>query len=228
MRQGEAFFLDQVGTLDDVDFAGPSGLPDWSRSYVVAHVARNADALGNLFTWARTGIETPMYASADDRQAGIEASSTQQPATLRDDVAAASSRLMVAVEELPLEAWSASVRTSRGRVITAADVPWMRLRETWVHAVDLAAGAAFADLPPAVIDVLIDEVAKGFAGRDDCPPVVIHADNGARWRLGGDGNATEVTGDRPSILAWLTGRADASTLRVSSADGVPPTLPGWL
>ena len=49
MRRGEAFFLDQVATLDDDDFAGPSGLPDWSRAHVVAHVARNADALGNLF-----------------------------------------------------------------------------------------------------------------------------------------------------------------------------------
>ena len=146
MSRGEEFFLHHVATLDDDAFAQPSALAGWSRAHVVAHVARNADALGNLFEWARTGVETPMYASADDRTAGIEASATQPPGALRDDVAEASSRLIEVVEALPSEAWAASVRTARGRAISASDVPWLRVRESWVHGVDLAAGASFADL----------------------------------------------------------------------------------
>ena len=39
--------------------------PGWSRRHVVAHVGYNARALTRLVEWAKTGIETPMYASAD-------------------------------------------------------------------------------------------------------------------------------------------------------------------
>jgi maleylpyruvate isomerase len=36
-------------------WAAPSALPGWSRAHVLTHVARNADAMINLLTWARTG-----------------------------------------------------------------------------------------------------------------------------------------------------------------------------
>ena len=42
---------------------------------MLTHIARNADALTNLFTWARTGVETPMYPSREVRNATIEAQS---------------------------------------------------------------------------------------------------------------------------------------------------------
>jgi len=45
----------------------PSALPGWTRGHLLTHLARNADALVNLLTWARTGIPTPMYASPDQR-----------------------------------------------------------------------------------------------------------------------------------------------------------------
>ena len=45
----------------------------------------------------------------------------------------------------------------------------MRVRESWVRAVDLGAGT-WADLPPGVVDRLVDEVAGGLAGRHDCRP----------------------------------------------------------
>src|SRR3954447_4566989 len=44
--------------LTDDDLRKPSRLPGWTRAHVVAHLARNADALINLCTWARTGVET--------------------------------------------------------------------------------------------------------------------------------------------------------------------------
>ena len=77
-------------------------------------------------------------------------------------------------------------------------------------------------------DALIDEVAAELAGRDDCPAVLVHADDGRRWRLGADGGATEVHGAAPAILAWLIGRDDGSSLHVASADRPMPTLPRWL
>jgi maleylpyruvate isomerase len=50
-----------------------SALPGWTGGHLIAHVAVNADALGNLVHWAATGEPTPMYSSAADRAAGIEA-----------------------------------------------------------------------------------------------------------------------------------------------------------
>ena len=56
--------------MGDDAFAKPSGLPDWTRAHVLTHVARNADAMVNLLTWARTGVPTPAYASRDAARRG--------------------------------------------------------------------------------------------------------------------------------------------------------------
>jgi maleylpyruvate isomerase len=231
-RQGEAFLAGQVARLDDAAVAEPCALPGWSRGHLLAHLARNADALGNLLTWARTGVETPMYPSAEHRAADIEASSHQAPGPLREDMAAASARLVAAVDDLPAAAWDAPVRTARGRPITAAEVPWMRIRESWVHGVDLAAGATWADLPPEVVADLIAEVAGGLAGREDCPAMrLVPEGTGDPWVIGpaGAGEAVEVTGPAPDLLAWLIGRSDgAGTLVATTPDGRPPAPPPWL
>lgn len=230
-RQGEAFLAGQVARLDDVAVAEPCALPGWSRAHLLAHLARNADALGNLLTWARTGVETPMYPSAEHRAADIEASSHQAPGPLREDMAAASARLVAAVDDLPAAAWDAPVRTARGRPITAAEVPWMRIRESWVHGVDLAAGATWADLPPEVVADLIAEVAGGLAGREDCPALTLVADDGAgRWSVGpstADG-PREVRGGTLDLLAWLIGRSDGAGVLTVGGGGPIPVLPPWL
>ncbi|MEU8615746.1 maleylpyruvate isomerase N-terminal domain-containing protein, partial [Actinoplanes sp. NPDC048791] len=49
--------------LEDSAMSAPSALPGWTVGHVLTHVARNADAYTNLLTWARTGVETPAYAS---------------------------------------------------------------------------------------------------------------------------------------------------------------------
>src|SRR5436309_6355605 len=101
MRAGTERVLAVVATLSDADLARPSALPDWSRAHVVAHLARNADALGNLLTWARTGVETPMYPSRQARDEDIAATAAQSPAGLRADCATAGGRLAEAIETLP-------------------------------------------------------------------------------------------------------------------------------
>ena len=49
--------------------------------------------------------------------------------------------------ELTGEQWEHEVRTRQGRLIRAAQLPWLRAREVMVHAVDLDGGVGFADLP---------------------------------------------------------------------------------
>ena len=229
-RRGEVFLLDRVRALDDPAMAEPCALPGWTRSHLVAHLARNADALGHLLAWAQTGVETPMYPSAAARAAGIEASSHQAAGPLRDDAVAASARLASAIEAMPESAWAAPVRTASGRPIQAAEVPWMRVRENWVHAVDLATGAAFGEIPADVVHQLTDEVARGLAGRDDCPSLVLADDTGHEWTVGPPADEpVAVRGAGPDLLAWVIGRSDgAGTLAVSDGSEVPPKLPDWL
>ena len=122
-------------------------LPGWSRAHLLTHVARNADAMINLLTWARTGVPTPGYASDEQRLADIEAGAGRAPDAIRDDVVASSDRLAQVVAAMPERAWRARVTNRQGTRIPATDVPWVRAREMWIHAVDLDVGASFADLP---------------------------------------------------------------------------------
>jgi len=216
---GELAVAGRLDALSDDDLAAPSGLPDWTRAHVVAHLARNADALVNLLTWARTGVETPMYPSREVRDAGIQTTAAQLPEDLRADFAAASARLAVAIETMPPAAWTARVRSGQGRDIPATDVPWMRAKEVWVHGVDLRAGISFADLPTGLCAALVDEVLDLFASREQLPDVAIVATDVDRtWGSG----TTTVQGPVAAVAAWLT-RSDASGLT-----GDVPAPPTWL
>jgi maleylpyruvate isomerase len=216
---GERTVAGLVTRLTNEQFAEPSALPDWSRAHVVAHLARNADALVNLLDWARTGVETPMYPSRAARDAGIASTAAATPDDLRTDFAAARARLAETISAMPAEAWSATVRNGQGKPVTAAEVPWMRAKELWVHGTDLRAGLAFADLPVGFCVALVDDVLGLFAGRDQMPDVRISATDVDRtWGSG----PQPVEGPVPAIAAWLT-RSDASGL----GGDVPPP-PAWL
>ncbi len=93
MAQGSTFFLGQVAGLSDRGFGEPSALPGWTRAHVVAHLARNAEALRDLLTWARTGVETPMYTSREQRAADIEHGAGRPPEQLRREVVGTAGRL---------------------------------------------------------------------------------------------------------------------------------------
>src|SRR4051812_2142848 len=216
---GERTVARLVDGLTDDQLAEPSTLPDWSRAHVVAHVARNADALVNLLDWARTGVETPMYPSREARNAGIDQTVALPPTDMRADYAAACARFAEAVENMPAEAWSATLRNMQGGEIPATAVPWMRAKEIWVHGVDLAAGLTLSDAPTDFCAALVDDVLTTFAAREEAPDVTLEAtDLGRTWGSG----TTQVIGPVSAIAAWLT-RGDASGLT-----GPVPQAPRWL
>ena len=107
---------------------------------------------------------------------------------------------------MPDQAWTAVVRTRMDRPIPATELPWMRAKEVWVHAVDLRAGLTFADLAPEFCAVLADEVLghvrrpRGGAGRHGAA-----TDVDRTWGSG----VAPVRGPVAAIAAWLT-RGDAS------------------
>ena len=215
---GERAVAGRLDRLADDDLAAPSRLPDWSRAHVVAHLARNADALGNLLAWARTGVETPMYPSREVRDADIATTAGLSPAELRADYAAACARFAEAVDTLPEEAWTAEVRNMPGKPIPATDVPWMRAKEIWVHGVDLDGGLSFTDLPADFCAALVDDVLALFEARGQALDVtVVATDVDRSWGRA----ARRCEGPVTAIAAWLT-RSDASGL----TGDVPHRLPG--
>ena len=216
---GELVVAGSIDRLTDDDLAGDSNLPGWSRAHVVAHLARNADALNNLLTWARTGVATPMYPSREVRDAGIAATAALPPAELRSDYVAACARLGSAIETMPADAWAAQVRSGQGTPIPASVVPWMRAKEVWVHGTDLRADLTFAELPADFCAALVDDVLGLFAVRDQALDVTVVAPDVDRtWGSGG----SRVEGPVAAVAAWLT-RGDADGL----GGDVPPP-PRWL
>ncbi len=235
LPSADSYFGVQLDALQDEELHRPCLLPGWTRAHLVTHVSRNADALRNLLEWARTGVETPMYSSMDQRDGDIAAGATRSAVAIREDVREASQLLARAIDELPDQAWSGQVRTASGRTIAAGDVLWIRVREVWVHAVDLGAGGRFEDVPAEVGDALLDE-ALGLAGsKQGCPALrVLCRESGREWTLGDPTgtNRTVVEGSRPDLLSWALGRYEESGsdrgMAPAASNRPWPPSPGWL
>jgi len=227
IADGTQRLLDDLGTLDDASLEAPSLLPGWNRRYLLAHVANNAGALRNLLHWARTGEERRMYASDEQRAADIAAGATAPAAQLRSLVASSAEALWSDLDELPLEAWSAQVITAQGLTRYAAEVPWMRVREVYIHAVDLDAGARFADLPPLFLAALLDDISARRSAVGTGPALTLTAtDATATWQVKGYGDAAEIQAPLAPLAEWLSGRPAAGLTDVSGAR--VPDLPAWL
>lgn len=221
---GTTLFV-QAADLGAAGLGAQSALPVWTRKHLVAHVAANADALGNLVHWAATGERTPMYASPEDRAAGIERGAGMPAVELTAWLRRSAEELAGATAALSDEQWQSPVVTAQGRTVPATELPWMRAREVCVHAIDLGNGPTFADLPAGFLAALCDDVVAKRA-KDGGPALVLEATgSGAFWKLPGEGEPVVVVGDLHEITAYLTGRAHTLT----AADGGPvPALARWL
>ncbi len=219
-----ARLLTTASKLDDAALAAPSLLPGWTRGHVLAHVARNGDAYVNLLTWARTGVETPAYPSAEHRDADIAANADRPLADHLADIAAAAERFATAAEQLAPAHWAGAVRTSSGNMAPAATVPWFRLREVEVHHVDLDAGYTTADWPDAFVHRLLHELVANLAPQ--MAPARLHATDLAHELDLGERPAVTVSGSGHEIAAWLSGRSAGDSLTVTPG-GPLPTVPTW-
>jgi len=203
--------------------AAPSLLPGWTVGHVLTHVARNADAYTNLLTWARTGVETPAYASPAARAEGIEAGAGRPLEEQIEDLRTAHERFADAGAAMPAQAWTFPL-PSTGQ--PAAAVPWARLREVEVHHVDLGLEYTPADWSDAFALRLLREIVNGAT--PDSPAMVLRP-YGLEHPLtigAGDDSAPTVGGPTKSIAAWLAGRADGADLTVSP-DGELPAPAKW-
>src|SRR2546421_13084014 len=111
------------------DPPAPSLLPGWSRGHVLTHLARNADGLTNLLTWAHTGVVTPQYADREQRDAEINAGARRSWDALIADIRESAERFARVAEDLSPDQWALHLDTAPGQRSEVALVPWRRLRE---------------------------------------------------------------------------------------------------
>ncbi|MEV1064516.1 maleylpyruvate isomerase family mycothiol-dependent enzyme [Streptomyces sp. NPDC050263] len=216
VRAATERLLSEVGALDNTSAVEPSRLPGWSRGHVLAHIARNADALVNVLEGR------PMYADAQVRDADIERDAPRPLDVQLMDVRESGARFQEA-GAAPAD-WSRTVQLRNGVVDTAARVPFRRWVEVELHHVDLGTGYELEDLPEDFTEREIEFLAERFDGHPDVPPTRL-TDTTRVWSTGrkADGPEVIVTGSPADLLGWLAGRRDGSALTVDG--GTLPALP---
>ena len=141
-----------------------------------------------------------MYASAAQRAEEIEHGATTEPMYLRKLVKASAELFTAEFAGLTETQRRRIIVTAQGRHITAAELAWLRCRELGVHAVDLAAGTGFDDLPDGFADALVNEIlAPALIFSPRLKPVRCLAK-----RL--------AAGEGPVLASWLAGREPATPL----------------
>ncbi|RFA10871.1 maleylpyruvate isomerase [Subtercola boreus] len=230
-RRGQAYYSRKLMELNDTDFDGPSLLDGWNRRQIIAHVGLNARALTRLTEWAATGVETPMYSSAGQRNEEIEVAATLPVQALRNLSDHAAIHLNVEWRDLPESAWTNVVQTAQGRSVPVSETVWMRTREVWIHAVDLDNGADFSDFPSEVSDGILHDVTSAWRRRreaESLPTWVLEPiDRAAPVNPEDDGAGVVVLrGTVAQLAGWATGRRRHGV--VTSDGSELPDAPRWL
>ncbi len=214
--------------MSETEVGEPSLLPGWTRGHVLAHMARNADSLVNLLTWARTGVVTPQYVSVSVRDQDIEDGAPRPLAEQLADVEATAAHWLELARTAPEAAWTATVRNRQGGEMPGSFIPWMRLREVEIHHVDLGLGYQPADWPESFVARLLPEAAIDLtkvAAKSEAPTTafaVNAVDTGFTATIGAGEPDHTVSGHASALLAWLLGRSDGADLA-----GPLPVLPAW-
>lgn len=218
VRDATERLLTALGKLDNASVTQSSRLPGWSRGHVLAHLARNADALVNVLEGR------PMYVSGEARDADIERDAPRPLAAQLADVRESAARFQNA-SALPAD-WSRTVELRNGITDSASRVPFRRWAEVELHHVDLGIGYELEDLPAAFTERETDFLAARFAGHPEVPPTRL-TDGTCVWRTGREADTPEVTvtGPPADLLGWLAGRREGSALVVEGGSlPVPPPL----
>lgn len=149
--------LGAARVIAEPDLRQPSLLPGWTRAHVLAHLARNADAMRTLLVGARSGQDRPAYASSEARASDIERDAAQGAKDLVADVADSAMALRTIARQVPDQAWTYPVRILDSGPFPAAQLLTRRLVEVELHHCDLATGYGPADWPGTFASVELAE-----------------------------------------------------------------------
>ena len=220
-----ARYLGALTVLDDEALGAPSALPGWSRAHVVAHLARNADAMTRVLERSVAGDPASMYDTAEGRDRDIDDTVARQDAAgLIRDAQESAARFEQAATSYdgPLDRpFSRLVDgPEHGQV---ADVGRMRWVELEVHHADLLLDYRPSEWP--------DEFSRALIGRRqdelglDGPSMVLSStDVDGLWKLGSVAGP-EIKCTAGDLAWWLVGRGGGVGL--VSSTGELPTIPRW-
>ena len=221
LEAGTKLLDETVGGLTEPEYDGPSLLPGWTRKHLIAHLCANAVALGNLVHWAATGEHMLMYASPEQRAADIETGSRLSAEELYDWYGSSAATFKAAMDQLTDEQWQTEVLTAQGRPVPATTIPWLRVREVMIHAVDLGTGVTFGDLPDDFLIALCDDITAKRSAAGDGPALEVQTGDNS-WTIAGQGDPTTVTGPLAGVAEYLAGRGS------DQLGPEAPRLPAWL
>lgn len=214
-----------VDGLTGDDWGAPSGLPEWTRAHVVAHLALNGEALAAVLTGVVEGEPVPMYESQEQRDTDIAELAEADAAELRERLLASTVTFVESAQLVPPESWEGRFdRTRNGPALPLRAIPLMRLREIEIHHVDLATGYSPDDWSRAFSEELLD----GMVRRQQPDPgfLVRPLDTDRTWTVGEPGDdPLVVTGPVAHVAWWTTGRPPSR--QVSSTRGELPTIEAW-
>ena len=178
--------LAAIADLTDDEARGPSRLPGWSVGHVLTHLARNADSVVWRLEGAALGELRDQYPGGLEQRAGdIDAGAGRPAAELVTDVRLSAGAVERVMHDLPLAAWDARSRTSRGVVEDSRDVVFSRWREVVVHHGDVGLGPV--SFPPALVEIWLPRELPRLAERSDPAELL-------SWVIG--------RGGPPALVPW--------------------------
>lgn len=207
--------------LDDGSIRVASLCQGWTRAHVLSHLARNADALGNLVSWAVTGTPRAMYPSPEAREADIAAGSTRGAREIFTDLEDSAARFASAATGLAGPSEQVEVEMRAGRKVLGGQLPTLRLMEVVFHHVDLNTGYTFADADPEFVKRSVSNAIERISASAQAPSITLRSDEGDGWSIG-DG-AQVVTGSNAALLLWLARSRGGGV----SSEAPLPVLPSW-
>lgn len=225
LHESEQRLLRTVDSLPADEWPAPSGLPDWSRAHVAAHLALNAEGLAGAVNGFAHERVVPIYESNTRRNADIEELARADISDLRDRLFAAGQGLRDAFESLDPGQWDGTIRRlPDGPIWPVATLPTTRRREVEIHHADLDARYGRGDWPADFCIELLDSVTAHHADSPDSPVFTIRATDTVRtWAVGAEQPVVE--GTAADLGWWLVGRGTGEGLTCEA--GELPRLGPW-
>lgn len=222
MQRESAMAMATISSLADNELNKPTKCEGWTRAHVIAHLARDADAMTNLTTWAVTGQETPAYESREKRDADIEAAAKLSATELAAALEQANTRLLEAVRTLKDGVQVETLPTLFSGEINVFSLPARRTTELIVHHNDLDTTWEWHEADPDAILDAIEVCVRRLQVNPDSPGLQIIAREGEEWIVG-DGSY-RIEGYYEALLPFLAREQVEEGLRY---EGELPSLPPW-
>lgn len=222
MQRESGMLMATVASFADDELVRPSKCEGWTRAHVITHLARGADALTNLATWAVTGQPTPAYESREKRDADIEAGAKRSAAELTADLDQANARLLEAFQALKDGVRVETLPTLFSGEINPYSLPARRTTELIIHHDDLDTTWEWHEADTDSILDAIEVCVRRLQVNPASPGLHIIAGEGDEWTVG-DGSY-RIEGYYDELLPFLAREQVEEGLQY---EGELPKLPKW-